>query len=262
MIGSNLLEQYKVIFDFRAYTLTLSDDVRPLVRPMNGLYMTFRNHPVNNAPMVKLCIGPRQVESMIDTGQPYALVIPMTDFAQYRELLGSQAIKSKGLMKRWPGTVADFNYLARFDTITMSSAELRNVICLFAEVPKPLSVPYIGVDLLSQYKMTINYPTDQLTMVPYADGTAKDNVFSTGIYPEVSDRGDIVIAGIWIASPGDKAELQVGDVIASYNGETAAPADLTQLRYLLSDDTVTSIVFEIMNPHGKRQVTLQKETLF
>ncbi len=49
-------------------------------------------------------------------------------------------------MVEWPMTDADHNYLARLRSFEFGNIELENVICLFGELPPPLSMPLIGSD--------------------------------------------------------------------------------------------------------------------
>jgi len=50
IIGSNLLERFKVTFDYRAGMIVLSEGTEVLEKPEKGMLLKFRKHPVNNAP--------------------------------------------------------------------------------------------------------------------------------------------------------------------------------------------------------------------
>ena len=82
IIGSTLLERFKVIFDYRTGTINLSEDTEGLDKPEKGILLKFRNHPVNNAPLVEMEINGKTVEAMIDTGQPNPLVLPIETFEE------------------------------------------------------------------------------------------------------------------------------------------------------------------------------------
>jgi hypothetical protein len=53
IIGSNLMERFKVTFDFQACFVIFSTDTSSLSPSESSLFFTFRNHPVNNAPIMK-----------------------------------------------------------------------------------------------------------------------------------------------------------------------------------------------------------------
>jgi len=51
------------------------------------------------------------------------------------------------------------------------------MLCFFAKLPPSLSMPLMGMDFLSQFEITINYPKDEMIMVPYTDTHCKNNQF-------------------------------------------------------------------------------------
>ena len=262
MIGSDLLDRYRVTFDFKIRIITLSLDHSPLKPDENDLFFKFKNHPYNNAPMIKFKTDQKILEGMIDTGQPYNVVFPLATFDEYKDVEGIDFIKSKGLIEWWPMTKPEFNYLTRMKSMDFDKLRTQDLICLFAELPRPLSVPLIGMDLLSQFKVTINYPNDEMILVPYKDQNFKKNLYSIGINPEVSDQNKIVIKGIWTDSPADLAGLHVGDIIFAFNSESAASENIMKLRSLLEDDEIKAITLEIIAQNKSRKITLEKEYLF
>ena len=85
IIGSTLLERYRVMFDYKADTMTLSAGVGAQERPEDAIVLKFTNHPVNNAPIVEFKINGKTMEGMIDTGQPHAVVLPIDTFEKYSD---------------------------------------------------------------------------------------------------------------------------------------------------------------------------------
>ena len=262
IIGSNLLERYKVTFDFKARSITFSTDTTSLNEPDNGFLLNFRNHPVNNAPLVDFKIAGTTIQGMIDTGQPHVVVFPLESFAEYKEACGLNFIKSRGLMEEWPMTTANFNYLARLKSFELGKIKIEDTVCLFAQLPGMLSMPLIGNDFLSQFKIIINYPKDEMVMIPYPDMHGKNNVFSIGLNPDISKDGQPVIKGLWENSPADMAQLAVGDRILSFNGQKATQQNLIELINMIVDESVKSITIEIGSQAGTKKVTLDKRLLF
>ena len=262
IIGSNLLERYKVTLDFKARSITFSTDTASLRRPDSGFLLTFRNHPVNNAPLVNFKMGDRTLQGMIDTGQPYPVVCPLESFAEHKDVGVRDFIKSRGLMKEWPMTTVDFNYLARLKSFELGNVKIEGAVCLFAQLPRMLSMPLIGNDFLSQFTIVINYPKDQMVMIPYPDLHWKENVLSIGLTPDLSKDKQVVVKGLWENSPADKAQLEVGDRILSFNAQQATQSNLMELINMMGDDATESITVEIENQTGTREVTLNKALLF
>jgi hypothetical protein len=262
IIGSNLLERFKVTFDFKSFLVNFSSDTSSFEPVENGIFLLFRNHPINNAPLVKFILNHKIMEGMIDTGQPYPLVLPLKFYDEYKDTVISDFIKSKGLMEKWPNTSADFNYLARLKSFELGNIKIDNILCLFGELPQLLSMPLIGNDFLSHFNIIINYPKDEMMLIPYPDMYIKNNRYSIGINSGIAEDNKVIVEGIWENSPADKANIQVGDVIVSFNSQQIKPSNLIELMKIMEDDDTKSIRLEIENQDGKREVTLEKVMLF
>jgi len=262
IIGSTLLERFKVIFDYRAGTIDLSEDTEGLDKPEKGILLKFRNHPVNNAPLVEMEINGKTVEAMIDTGQPYPLVLPIETFEQYGAGDFNGCLKSVGLMEKWPNTKVDYNYLARVKQVRMGGSTFPNFLCLFGDLPKVLSMPLVGSDFLSQFIIVINYPGDEMLVIPNEDFYLKDNLFSIGMNLDVSEKGEIVVEGIWEKSPAEKAGIKVGDRIVFFNSKKAGLGYLLEFQKALMDDTIKIISIEVIGAGKMKSVVLEKTLLF
>jgi len=262
IIGSNLMERYKVTFDFKKCYLIFSTAATSLIPSENSIYFTFRNHPVNNAPLIKFKINQEIMEGMIDTGQPFPVVLPLEDFEEFEKTNDAVYIRSKGLMIKWPQTKPQSNYLTRLKSLELGNLKISNAICIFGEIPRLLSMPLIGTDLLFQFKMIINYPKDEMLLIPNPDCHFEDNLFSQGINLDVSEKNEIFVEGVWENSPGDLANIQVGDLVLSFDSIKATPENLMELIEKMKDDQIGSITFEIQNEMGIKKIKLNKALLF
>lgn len=262
IIGSNLMERFKVTFDFQACFVIFSTDTTPLPPPADGLFFTFRNHPVNNAPLIKFKVNQKIIEGMIDTGQPYPVVLPFKDFEQYKKSGNTGSIRSKGLMIKWPQTTPLYNYLTRLKSCEFAGLKITDVICIFGEPPPMLSMPLMGTDLLSQFKMIINYPQDEMILIPNPDSHFENNMFSLGLNLNLSENDEIFVEGIWENSPADKANIRVGDHVTAFNSKKVTPENLIELIEMMKDDQIESISLEIKNQNGIKKVKLNKTMLF
>jgi len=207
-------------------------------------------------------MGGKSIEGMIDTGQPYPVVFPLESFEEYKNLHLTDFIKSRGLMEEWPGTTTDFNYLARLKSFELETIKIDSLICLFGQLPRMLSMPLIGNDFLSQFKIVINYPKDEMLMIPCDDIHFKKNQFSFGINPDISEENEIIVKGVWENSPADDAKIEVGDIILSINSQKATHANCIELIKIIQDDHTESMTFEIMNRGVTRKIKLNKKMLF
>jgi hypothetical protein len=262
IIGSNLMERYRVTFDFKNHLIIFSGDTTALEPPDAGMLLRFENHPVNSAPMIDFQVCGKSLKGMIDTGQPYPVVIPLGSFGEYKDSCAADYIKSEGLMEEWPMTDPDHNYLARLASFELGSVRLERVICLFGEIPLPLSMPLIGNDFLSQFKMVIDYPSHQLLLTPYEDARFEHNCFSAGLRPDISEGDRIIVKGVWEGSPADRAGIEVGDRVLSFDSREVTPANLIDLIRLLEDEAAESLSIGILHGDASREVRLDKTMLF
>ena len=262
IIGSNLMERFKVTFDFQAGFVIFSTEATSLTTPTNALFFTFRNHPVNNAPIIKFKVNQKIIEGMVDTGQPFPVVLPFKDFEQYQKSGNTDSIRSKGLMIKWPLTTPRYNYLTRLKFCEFASLKITDVICIFGELPPMLSMPLIGMDLLSQFKMIINYPKDEMVLIPNPDSHFESNMFSLGLNLNLSENDEIFVEGIWENSPADKANIRAGDHVIAFNSKKATPENLIELIEMMKDDNIESLSLEIKNQNGIKKVKLIKTMLF
>jgi hypothetical protein len=262
IIGSDLMDRYRMTLDFDLRTLTFSEDSTALEVPEGGLLLPFRNHPINNAPLVAFTVGDIGLEGMIDTGQPYPVVFPLGSFEDYKDRCLIDYVRSRGLMEEWPSTEADHTYVARMKSLGFKNVTYDSVICLFGELPPLLSMPLIGTDFLSEFKIVIDYPRDEILLVPTSASGPPTNMFTIGLRPRISPEGAISVAGILEGSPADRAGIEVGDVIGSFGSVKLTPANLIGLLDALRNDRAPSIVLGIAGPDTTRTVKMEKEMLF
>jgi Aspartyl protease len=260
IIGSNLLERFKVGLDYRNRRVILSPDEEDSRESAPGYRVKFTNHPVNQAPMIDGLINDTiPVKAMVDTGQPYAVVFPL----EYLDTMGLREdpslVRSKGVMIDWPGTKTKDVYLGRIGHWTQGGLQVRDLMCLFAELPAPLSVPLLGKDYLSQFLMTIDYPNHEILFVPYEDASFVKDLFSIGLNLGKGENSAIIVDGLWAGGPSDRAGIKVGEEITACNGRPFNADTIFPLRQLISDETVKDMELMVKNEGAQREVLLRKE---
>ncbi len=261
IIGSNLLERFTVTFDFQESNVIFSSDTSSLIPPADGLLFHFHNHPVNNAPLIKFKINQEIVEGMIDTGQPFPVVLPLEDFKKYGKSMDTLPIRSKGLMVKWPYTDPQYNYMARLKSCEFEELRISHVICIFAVLPPMLNMPLIGTDLLSKFRMIINYHKDELLLIPNTAVKFDGSMLSFGLNLGVSEENEVFVEGIWENSPADRMKIHVGDRIIAFNSRKMSPENLSELMDMMEDNSVKTILLDIKDQSGTRQIPLEKAIL-
>lgn len=262
IIGSNLLERFKVAIDYRNQRVILSPDQEDSKESSPGYRVKFTSHQVNHAPMIDGLVNDTiSLKAMVDTGQPFSVVFPL-DYLDSMGLRGDPSlVRSKGVIIDWPGTKTKDVYLGRIGQWTQGGLQKRDLMCLFAELPALLSVPLLGKDYLSQFLMTIDYPNHEILFVPYEDASFVKDLFSFGLNLAKGDNNAIIVDGLWTGGPSDRAGIKVGEEIIACNGKPFNGDAIFQLRRLISDEKVTEVRLVLKNEGARREVLLRKETL-
>jgi hypothetical protein len=262
IIGSNLLERFRVILDYQNQKMVISS-TDEIIREITPVYRCkFTNHPINNAPMVNCIInGTTSVKAMVDTGQPYSIVFPLDYLDKLNAGSSQLLVESKGIMIKWPGTSKIESYLWRLDQFEMGDLKINDLMCCFAELPRPLSVPLLGKDYLCQFLVAIDYPNDEILFMPYENARFVENRFSFGINLGRGENNTIVVEGLWTGGAAHRAGIEVGDEIVECNSMSISGDDVFKIRQLLNDENLKNIELIVKNMQGQRELILNKEML-
>jgi hypothetical protein len=262
IIGSNLLERFKVTLDYWNLRMILSPAKEDTGESAHGWRLKFANHRVNNAPMIDCTInGSVSVKAMVDTGQPYSVVFPLDYLDKLNARDDTTLVKSKGVMIKWPGTKTIDAYLWRIEQFAQGSLKIKDLMCCFAELPPLLSVPLLGKDYLCQFLITIDYPNDEILFVPYEDPQFVKDLFSFGVNLSTGENNTIIVDGLWTGGPADKAGIDAGDEIVVCNGKPFNGDAIFELRQLIRDENVKEVKLVVKDKEGSRKVILHKEML-
>jgi predicted metalloprotease with PDZ domain len=161
----------------------------------------------------------------------------------------------------WPGTKTKDVYLGRIGRWTQGDLHIRDLMCLFAELPPLLSVPLLGKDYLSRFLMTIDYPNHEILFVPYEDSSFVKDLFSFGLNLGKGEDNTIIVDGLWAGGPSDDAGIKVGEKIIACSGRPFNGDTIFQLRQLISDESVEDAKVLVKNQDTQREVLLRKELL-
>jgi predicted aspartyl protease len=260
MIGSDLLERFRVILDYKKKTLTLSTDNQPIVPTENGLLLPFAQHPVNNAPLVNISLnGNENIRAMIDTGQPYPLILPPIFLEKNGLFDDCSFTESKGFILKWPGTNEGKNILTRIQNFTIGRIKIENLLSFISPLPRMLSMPLLGKDFLAGFIVTLDYPRKEMLLIPQADFPFPSNEYGCGINLGMGDSENIIVRGLWIGSPADRAGLKVNAEVIALDSIPATRQNLPDIRGHLHDKKRSQIELEIRQPEGKKRIILHKE---
>jgi predicted aspartyl protease len=260
-IGSDYLRFFRATIDYQNRLLTLSqraDTTGPSACmqriPMDApLPMRF--------PYIDVTVNDSiRTRAMIDTGSPFALVMPLSFEEQLCGPLLGPCITSVGALVKWPSTDPPYNCLTRLKTVSIGELVVRDLPIILTDLPMMVGTPLLGKGFLDKYVTVLDYPGRHVFLCPLADRDHETNVFSTGV--ALKRRGDdAYVSGFWKDSPAGLSELEHGDRIVEVNGIDARSLSQEDIDAVLDDDSVTTIHLGIKGEEKVTILTLEKTWL-
>lgn len=256
-IGSNFLRFFKVRIDYRKKLLTLSDDTAPIV-PIAGGTIVKIGVDLKNAfvPTVEVGCGDSRFMASVDTGLYDPLSIPDV-FVDKTNI--DARINGDGAMGSGNFGNMDKARMVRLKGLSIGPLKIAKAI---ANSQSGQTYALIGYGLLSNFTVTIDYPAQQMLLVPAEGGRRMDNLFSTGIAISRDYAGQTFVSGVWRPSPAGNMGLAQGDKITWVDGRPADSYTLAGLQNLLFDDAIPSVELSIKEPFGDKSFTIGKKYLF
>ncbi|UCD16352.1 MAG: aspartyl protease family protein, partial [Candidatus Zixiibacteriota bacterium] len=235
MIGSDFLSFFNVTIDYQKRKMTLSHNTDSLSAAEGTYLVGFGKHAMIGAPMIECLVnGHIGGQGMVDVGSPHGVVLPLSYVDRIYGYRLSQLIAANGEMARWPQSKDMRNYLGRLKSLTIGSLEIENVPVVFADVDDIL----IGREILEQFVSVINYPTDQMLIIPNKESRFQNNLFSFGLRCKRDDEGKLIVRGLWADAPAHRAGILVNDEILKIDSRDVSTYSKSNLAAIFSDDTV------------------------
>jgi hypothetical protein len=261
-IGSDFLRFFRTTIDYQRELIVLSLERSAPDIPSGAYSMKISKPFPMRFPTVECKLdGGKKMRAMIDTGCRRALVIPLLELDEWTGRESGTLIRSKGDIARWPFTEAEHSYLGRVRTFQTGSLTVANIPAVFAELPSNGEHLLLGKEFLSQFLVTIDYPEDQLILVPFGRMDIRDNIFSTGMRIARTVDGQVSVAGFWEGSPSQMAGVELGDELLKLNSQMVEEMTLAGMVEMLRDDTVEIVDLVVRRGGQELSFSLQKEML-
>ena len=267
MLGPNLIRFFKtsidysrklLIFDNNDTELTINSDNETILK----MEIAVPYHPTVQVEFDENISSP----CIIDTGSPFAFVLPIEDIKKLSEKEKKKLIKSKGNFGKWPFTKIKNNYLYKFDKIKIGDITLKNQAVLFADLPSNFEGGLIGKHFLENYITTLDFKNKKIKLSAISDKTIDSFnspihsiLFSVGISLVKKDN-ILKVRGIWENSPSDRAGIFVDDEIITLNNISAKECTYENIYNLIYNTEIKE--FKIQLKRNKEIIKLKKENLF
>lgn len=261
-IGSDFLRFFRLTVDYQQKRILLARSTDSSMMTKDGYHIKIKEPLPMRFPLAECLIdGKVEAEAMIDIGSPFAVVLPLAmieeqDFPPARPL-----IKAKGIMAKWPFTSSNENYLGRMASFEMGDLKIENIPAIYAELPRKSKHILLGKAFLAQFLFTIDYPGNELILMPSKNIEFKTNVFSTGL-GLAKENDKIIVQGLWEGSPADKSDIQLNDQLLEINSQSIRTLSFRQVKTILNDDAIRDVELLIKGRAGETRVVLTKEMLF
>ncbi len=251
IIGVDFLRHYRVTIDYVERKITFSQTTDPL----SGTYIlkaVDQLEPMMTQLTIPITVDGQMIDVIPDTGASKTFlplsVLQKLDYPK-EEKLSSNGLTFVGMA----GESSINDMLVRVHDLRIGDNHLQNYL-----VGAMANTGVLGVDFLSQFLVTLDYPSNTLALTPVAQQKFNHNLFSTGIAGINIEQHSLRISGIWENSPAAKAGLHPGDLILEINGKQA-----TQSAYAaFDDDNITSLLLLVESNGAQRSVTVKKAYLF
>jgi len=133
---------------------------------------------------------------------------------------------------------------------------------LFADLPKQFTSALIGKEFLDEFLIQINYPSNEMFLIPDKHLNFNTNIFTTGLALRKGKNNKTYIKGFWEGSAADNNLIKIKDEIISINGENTPELSIEDINNILEDNQIKDIELKIRDNKNFRTVILKKEMLF
>ncbi|MBI3860766.1 MAG: aspartyl protease family protein [Planctomycetia bacterium] len=113
----------------------------------------------------------------------------------------------------------------------------------------------VGLNLLSRYIATLDFPHDRLFLRQQEQSNATDEFYDTGI-TIIRTAGETIVAEVGPDSAAEAAGVEAGDRITMVNGKSASAGTLFELRGVLAGSE-REVGLEIAGKKGTREITVR-----
>lgn len=261
-IGSDFLRFYRTQINYKNNELVISKDKTGTSNEPKLSTEMEVSFPLRFPEVLLNLNNCKGIESIIDTGSPYALVLPLGYVDKFSKETQLSFIKSNGPVVKWPGTTADYNYITNIKNLQFGEVSIYNVPVLFAELPKMFNKGLIGKSLIEKLDITLDYPMNKLLMESDKNIKYVTHSLETGIGLSTNNNGNIIIRGVWEKSPADKCGLKPGCIITEVNSLSTEQMSLKDIYEIFENDSIKTVNLNFTQDGVSNNVDITKENMF
>jgi len=223
ILGYDVLAQYATTLDYTTPSVTFSDPERAAASA-DSIPFEVSNSFIQVRGKVN---DDREILFLLDTGAGFTILPKaVAEALPGQRLRGNQAMGAEG--GRLPMT------MVRVPRLTIGSHTLTDLVCAYSEADAGQlggalgllareGMGLLGGDVLSRFRVTINYHRRTLDLQPNTPASAvrTDDWVQVGLQC-IHDETGYLVRGVLSPSPAERAGIQVGDRVIRIDGQEIA----------------------------------------
>lgn len=258
ILGSNFLRFFTIQIDYLKKELVIatnydcfSKEIKqshriPLGQSPTGLVFAPLKIPGVEAPFI----------TEIDTGAGSGLSIPLNYIGKFKPALNSKEVKLLGTLSG--GAFGESKgMLSRLGEFEMGDLLIENLVVRFEN--RKLDFLILGNDFLSRFTVIINYPKNEMFLLPLKDKILETNIMSFGFNTKQNENGHLQITGLYEGSVAEQAGLRVGDIIVRVDAE--GESGTTNKEFMRISEKYDTIHLFVQRDAGEKEIVIKKDWL-
>ncbi|NLW46430.1 MAG: hypothetical protein GXY86_03715 [Firmicutes bacterium] len=193
----------------------------------------------------------------IDTGANNSLMIPVQYMEQFKPALNSKVVKCLGLLSGGAFGESD-GMITRLGEFKIGDLSFENLVVIFENRKNDFLI--LGNDFLSCFNLIIDYPKNEMFLLPLADKKFETNIKNFGFYTIENKNGKIEIITLLEDSMAEKAGLKVGDVILRIVAGEESGTTYEEFKRI--SDKYDTIRLFVQRDNGEKEIVVNKTRLF
>jgi predicted aspartyl protease len=211
LLGRDVFDQAVVQLDFQARKLTLTP--RDAFEPPPGAPLPLKRS--GDLKSVAIRVAGVEMPAILDLGNAGGLLIDQEFAAHYRLLDGRRASTTLGV----GADGAHEETQTTLDRLELGGVSLNGVPTTATANLSSKAPANVGLQVLSRFRLTIDFAGDRLWLSPYADAKTRPFRKNRAGLSLASENGRLVVDHVARGSPAERGGWRKGEAIAAIDGK-------------------------------------------
>ena len=262
-LGADFLRFFSVTIDYEKRILTLADASVTYDETDEWISIPMTSTLPMWFPYIQGTLNDSiNVPIMVDTGSPFALVVPLSFEERLCSAVDMECVRSRGVFARWPSTDPPCNIYARLHSFRIGDHVVELLPTLLTDLPMMVNTPLMGMAFLDKYRLRLDFLEAICHIQPVPGTYHETNVYTRGVQILRANPDSVVIEGVWEGSPADRNGVSPDGRVVHIQGIESAELNDTTIDSILADENIPFVTLGISEEQSVREVQLPKDALF